>query len=147
LNGISRSLFLVLLSVLLVQGACGKKGPPFIPENVFPLKVEALKGTYDDAGTLILTGIVRHGKANSEGISGCIVYHALYPLDEPPCEGCPVKLAKLKTIRENVVSGDRFRCQLQGMNAPGIHFIRIRLLGEGGIKGPPSERIKLSIPE
>jgi hypothetical protein len=137
----------LLLLAFLVQGACGKKGPPFIPEKTFPLKVEALKGSHDNAGKLILEGMVRRGKASSEEISGCTVYHVVYPLDDPPCEGCPVKLAKLKTIRNSVVSGDSFRCELQGMKTPGIHFIRIRLLGKNGVEGPPSERIKVVIPK
>lgn len=140
----SRPLLVLLAVSFLFYGACGKKGPPFIAEKSFPLRVEALKGVAD-SGRIILAGAVPGAKAGSLDVSGCTVYHVRYSLDAPPCEGCPVKLTKLKTVRGEVVSGDRFRCEIPEVNDPGIHFFRVRLRGGEEIEGPPSERIKVVI--
>ena len=141
-----RSLLVFLSLSVLCYGACGKKGPPFIPEKSFPLRVEALKGIAEN-GSVILTGVVPGAEAGSLDVAGCTIYHSRYSLDAPPCDGCPVNLTKLKTLRGAVLSGDRLRCEIPEIDQAGIHFIRVRLVDVEGIEGPPSEQIKLVLPD
>ena len=136
----------VLALVILTCVGCGKKAPPFLPEKAPVQQVEGLQGKLEDGGVL-LTGRIPEGEEGSPPISGCVVYHAQYPTDAPPCETCPVRWERLKPIQEAVVFQERFQCKVLGINTPGIHFIRVRLLGQGGTEGPPSKRLRLTFPD
>lgn len=133
--------------IFLAVVACGKKGPPFLPETTPPLKVIHLTGEWKD-GVVYLKGdvIPRSGKdGNDPDASGCIVYHTRYDLINPPCEGCPIEYGVLEEITAGVIKADRFRCQLRQIQTQGIHYFKVRLLGPKGTPGPSSNVVKILI--
>ena len=134
--------FLVALMALLPN--CGKKGPPFLTKSKLSLRVDQLKGEWEN-GRVLLKGYVRGENKVISSVTGCRVYHAWYPMDNPPCEGCPIEMAGFKEIKEKVVSGDRFNCEVPDVEKKGIHFFEVRLMGRDGAVGPPSDKVKLRI--
>jgi len=139
-------LFLAVFAAALMAllPACGKKGPPFLPEKKLLLRVDQVEGKWRD-GRAFLEGYVGGGEEQISGVTGCRVYHAWYPADNPPCEGCPIEMSGFKEINEKIISGDRFSCDVPGVEKKGIWFFEVRLIGRSGAVGPPSDRIKLKI--
>ena len=138
-------IFFVLGVCFLILMACGKKGPPFLPESNVSLKVEQLKGKWEN-GAVILTGRVQLPQEQKKGttdITGCIVHHALYAFETPPCDGCPVEYRDKREIRAEVVKGDEFRCEIPEIKRGGIHFFKVYLVSRKGGSGPSSNRLKL----
>lgn len=123
---------------------CGKKGRPFLTRSKLSLRVDQLKGEWEN-GRVLLKGYVRGDNKVISRVTGCRVYHARYPMDNPPCEGCPIEMTGFKEIREKVVSGDRFKCEVPGVGNRGIHFFQVRLVGRDRAVGPPSDKAKLRI--
>ncbi|MCJ7686014.1 MAG: hypothetical protein MUO68_17160 [Desulfobacteraceae bacterium] len=141
------SLFLLaalLVALMALLPNCGKKGPPFLTESKLSLRVNQLKGEWEN-GRVLLKGYVRDENEEISSVTGCKVYHAWYPMDNPPCEGCPIEMAGFKEIKEKVVSGDRFNCEVPDVEKKGIHFFEVRLMGRDGAVGPPSDKVKLRI--
>ena len=140
--------FLVIFGlVFLVLLACGKKGPPFLPERNIPLKVQQLTGEWKN-GTVFLKGKVaafRGQNRDRSEVKGCRVYHAWYALEKPPCEGCPVDYSGYREINDEVLRGEGFLCELSVNTKKGIHFFEVRLIGRNGVIGPSSNRLKLTI--
>jgi len=129
--------------MVLLPG-CGKKGPPCLSKVKLSLRVDQLKGEWKN-GRVLLKGYVRGENNVISRVTGCRVYHAWYPMDSPPCEGCPIQMTGFKEINEQVVSGDRFNCEVPGVKKKGIHFFEVRLIGRDGAVGPTSDRVKLKI--
>jgi len=139
-------LFLSLSAVLMALfPACGKKGPPFLPEKKLAAKVDGLTGKWVD-GRIRLEGTIE-GADKGSVIAGCTIYHAWYPEDHPPCEGCPIEMMAFTATVETAVSGDRFTCDIPVAEKKGIWFLEVRLTGSQGAVGPPSQRIKVIIDE
>jgi len=135
-----------LLGFLLAVGmglfpACGKKGPPFLPEKTMEATVERLTGTWAD-GKIRLEGTIAGGSGGQD-ITGCTIYQAWYPADELPCEGCPVPLTKHAGDVDLSVSEDRFQCAFPVAENHGAWFIEVRLTGRNGAVGSPSERVRI----
>ncbi len=143
-----QSLFLVILMlILLVLPACGKKGRPFVPERRVLLEVKDLSVECEN-GTVFLSGkavaVPGQSKSGSD-IIGCRVYHCWYTFNKPPCEGCPIDYSGYKEIKRKVLAGKNFSCHVSIDRKKGIHFFEVRLLGRKGAVGPPSNRVKLTI--
>lgn len=134
--------FLAALMALLPD--CGKKGPPFLTQSKLPLRVDQLKGEWEN-GRVLLKGYVRGEDKIISSVTGCRVYHAWYPMNNPPCEGCPIEMKGFKEIRGKVVSDDQFDCEVLDVEKRGIHFFEVRLMGMDGAVGPPSDKVKLKI--
>ena len=145
LNRLPVFLLAALAAVFMVLlPACGKKGPPFLPEKKLVTKVDRLTGKWEN-GKVRLEGYIEGDDKRRSDVTGCRVYHAWYPMDNPPCEGCPIEMTGFKEIKEKVVSGDRFNCEVLDVEKKGIHFFEVRLMGRGGAVGPPSDKVKLQI--
>ena len=134
--------FAAVLMVLLP--GCGKKAPPFLPEKKFPLRVDQLEGKWEK-GRVVLGGYVRAEDKELSHVKGCRVYHSWYPVDDPPCETCPIEMAGFEVIKEKVVSDNRFNCEILDAKKKGIWFFEVRLIGRNGALGPPSDKVKLRI--
>ncbi len=139
--------FVVLGLVFLALVACGKKGPPFLPESnmsyrVQGLTVEQKNGTFFFRGRIAALG---GQKSAGSQVKGCRVYHTWYDLEKPPCDGCPVDYSGYREINDEVLRGEDFFCELTLNKKRGIHFFEVRLIGQSGAAGPPSNRIKLTI--
>jgi predicted small lipoprotein YifL len=135
--------FLFLAILLALFSACGKKGPPFLPEKKLAARVEGLTAKWVD-GTIRLEGSIE-GNDKGLGITGCTVYHAWYPLEEPPCEGCPVEMVVVTEGVQTTITKDRFACDIPVTETKGVWFLDVRLTGSHSAVGPPSERITLRV--
>jgi predicted small lipoprotein YifL len=139
--------FIILIAFFFVPVACGKKGPPFLPDKEFPFRVAPLKAECEN-GVIHLKGTVVDSQGrvmDMSDIKGCRIYHACYALDNPPCEGCPIDYGKFKEITAEVTTEGKFSCRAPGKKGKGIHFFKIRLIGQKGEIGPFSDRAKLEI--
>ncbi len=133
---------LVVLFVVLCTG-CGRKSPPFIPEQKpFVLRVETLEGAFLEKG-LRLGGQVQGDDESLSRIAGCRVYYVWYPMDAPPCEGCPIEMKNYRDIMDRIIDHGRFSCFLPGFKQKGICYVTVRLMEKGERLGPKSNRIKL----
>ena len=134
---------LAAVLMMLLPG-CGKKGPPFLPEKKLVTKVDRLTGKWED-GKVRLEGYIEGDDKRRSDVTGCRIYRVWYPVDNPPCEGCPIDMADFRDIKEMEISGDRFTCVIPGVKKKGIWFFEVRLIGSHGAIGPSSERVKVTI--
>ena len=134
---------LVLLG--LVFASCGKKGDPFVPSKEPPNKVTGFEGTWNGEDVL-LTGRVEEPAKVREG-EGCRVYYAVYPWDDPPCEGCPIEYRGYQSFGREALTGDVFSFKMPGIRRGNIYFFEARVMGPDGSLGPPSNRVKVEVPE
>jgi hypothetical protein len=137
----------VSLGLILILLACGKKGPPFLPDGSMALRIEDLRGEWED-GNAVLKGSITAPSSKEktlQDVTGYRVYHAWYPLERPPCDGCPVEYQWLRDMERAEIRGDRFSCQIPGIKRKGIHFFEVRLVGRRGAVGPRSNRIRLVV--
>lgn len=145
-----RWVFLIILgAILFSQLSCGRKAPPFIPKERIQMRVTRLKGEWKK-DSVVLKGRVAVHQGQEKAISdiiGCRVYHIRHPLDNPPCEGCPIRYKVYTELKGDFIKGDRFRCQVQKEKKKGVHFFEVRLIGREGTSGPSSNRVKLTVGE
>jgi hypothetical protein len=140
-------LSLFCVSILVVSAGCGKKGPPFLSQKVFETRVIQLMGEYED-GYVILKGEIitpRDQREKVSTVTGCRIYYAWYPLENAPCEDCPVQYADHLDVMEKVVHAERFHCRFPEIAKEGIYFFEVRLMDRDGVIGPPSNRVRLII--
>ena len=140
-------LFVVLAAMFLALTACGKKGPPFLPERKIFSRVEQLQAELEN-GVVELKGHIappQARKKDTSDITGCRIYHTWYALDNPPCEDCPIEFPDHQDITGEVNTGAGFSCQVPVKKRKGIHFFEVRLLGRRGAIGPLSDRAKLIV--
>ncbi len=139
--------FILLLTVFIIPAACGKKGPPFLPEMEIPYRVELLTAEWKHEAFLLKGAVddTLGREKNVSNIAGCRVYHACYSLDDPPCEECPINYGPFKEIKGEVISQGEFSCRVLAKKKNGIHFFKVRLVGPKGETGPFSERAKVII--
>ena len=135
---------LLLAAITVLWYGCGKKAPPFLPDKRLGITVENLTGRWEK-GTVRLKGKVRDGHNEMGRVTGCRVYHAWYPLDASPCEGCPISMTEFKTVKGKVVSDAGFNCQVPVTRSKGIWYFQVRLTGTRNSLGPSSDRIRLVI--
>ncbi len=136
---------ILLFALFFVPVACGKKGPPFLPKVEFSLGVKKLSAELKKGGVYLQGNIIgpQDETIDSSTISGCKVFYAFFPVDNPPCEGCPIKFRLLKEIEGKVTIDGRFFCEVLEKKMTGIYFFKVRLTGKNGGIGPHSNRAKL----
>ena len=125
--------------------ACGKKGPPFLPKKDIPSSVRDLTAEWKNGIVLLKGKVGAFGERTIPHIKGCRIYHARYPLEKPPCEGCPIDYMGYRETNDVVLRGEEFSCELAMSKERGIHFFEVRLTGKSGAVGPPSNRTELII--
>jgi hypothetical protein len=138
----------VLVTLLLfglVFVSCGKKGGPFPPSKETVNRVTGLEGTWNGEDVL-LTGRIEETAEVREG-DGCRLYYAAYPVDRPPCEGCPVEYQGYESFGQEALTGDVFSFKMPGIRRGNIYFFEVRLIGPEGNPGPPSNRVQVEVPE
>lgn len=137
--------FVFFLVISFIPMGCGKKGPPFLSVREIPVRVSSLKVVQQEDG-LYLKGSVADAQAmNESNITGCKIYHALYPLDDPPCKGCPIDYGFLKEIKGNIVSQKDFSCRVSAKAERGIHFFKVRFVDKEGGIGPFSDAAEVTV--
>jgi hypothetical protein len=125
------SIFFLLLSLALIS--CGKKGDPFLPVVAEEGRVSILKGE-SNGENVDLTGRIQG--AMREG-STLRAYYAAYPLDQPPCEGCPIEYQGFESFDRDSVSGDGFTCRITGIQPGTFTFSRPGSSVPRAGRGPP----------
>ncbi|MCG6878161.1 MAG: hypothetical protein LJE96_03275 [Deltaproteobacteria bacterium] len=122
---------------------CGRKAPPFIPEQKpFKASIHQLQGNWKDK-SLALKGPVQGEDASLSRTTGCRVYYVWYSLEAPPCEGCPIEMKSYRDVTGEISSDGQFECFVPAFREKGICFVMVRLMEKEGRLGPESNRIKL----
>ena len=141
--------FLLLFALVFITiPSCGQKKPPFIPKKEITLRVNALTNIWRN-GEVILRGRFVNlkgqpvSKKDISDITGCKVYYTHYPIEDPPCEGCPLKFNNFREIKGNVVIKGNFYVKFPGIKQRGIYFFKVCLIDRNKAVGPPSNRTKL----
>jgi len=133
-----------LVLLLLITPSCGKKGDPFLPQKSTNARVMDLKGSWQ-AGYIELTGSVQDPSGQESTVTGSRIQYAVYPVAEPPCDGCPIEYQGFYTYGSEVVREGRFFCKIPGALKGNLYYFEVQLLGEKGVLGPPSNRIKVVV--
>ena len=128
------------LVTLVATLACGKKGDPFLPQKEVSAKVTDLRGERE-AGNILLRGEI----SGPKGVQGAKVYYAQFPLEDPPCEGCPIEYQGHRSFGAEVITEEGFSCALPVKVKGQVYFFRVSLIGPGGRMGPPSETVKVVV--
>lgn len=133
-----------LVVLLLITSSCGKKGAPFLPQKTINARVVDLKGTWQ-AGYIELTGNVQDPSGQELAVTGSWIQYAVYPVAEPPCDGCPIEPQGFYTYGTESVREGRFFCRIPGALKGNLYYFEVQLLGAKGDLGPPSDRAKVVV--
>jgi hypothetical protein len=134
----------VLALTLLILPSCGRKTAPFLSQKSTTAKVVGLKGAWQ-GGYIELKGEVAGREPPDPSITGSRVHYAIYPLAEPPCDGCPIEFQGFHTYGPEVVREGQFFSKIAGAVKGNIYYFEVQLAGEKGILGPPSNRAKVVV--
>jgi len=134
----------VLALTLLISASCGKKGDPFLPQESTNARVDNLKGEWQ-GGYIELRGSVADSSGPDSTITGARVHYAVYPLDEAPCDGCPIEYQGFHTFGSEAVREGRFFCKIPGAVRDNVYFFEVQLAGAKGGLGPPSNQAKVVV--
>jgi predicted small lipoprotein YifL len=134
------AVFPCVLAILVATLACGKKGDPFLPKKEVSARVTDLRGVQEE-GNIVLKGQI----SDPKDVQGASVYYAQFPLEDPPCEGCPIEYQGHRSFGAEVVTEEGFFCTLPGKVQGRVYFFRVNLIGPGGRMGPPSETVKVVV--
>jgi hypothetical protein len=135
---------------MLGLSACGKKAAPALPGKELPFRIEELSATLEDGWVVLKGRLVKPAGKNAEiseaEITGWRVYHAHYPIENGPCEGCPLDFSRVYEKDGKVGEDGRFSTRV-ALEPPvdGIHFFQVRLTGRGWAVGSLSNQAKLVI--
>ena len=78
-------------------------------------------------------------------VEGARVYYAQYPLENPPCEGCPIEYQGHHSFGAEVVTEDGFRCRVPVKVQGQVYFFRVNLIGPSEAMGPSSDMVKVVV--
>ena len=135
---------LVLVLMVLILSSCGVKGDPFLAQKSTNIRVVDLKGAWQGGYIELKGGIVDSADPDSE-VTGARVHCAIYPVTEPPCDGCPIEFQGFHTYGTEAVQEGRFFCKIPGAVKGNIYYFEVQLAGEKGVLGPPSNRAKVMV--
>jgi len=135
----------VLLFFGLVSISCGKKGDPFLPSKETLGQVTDFEGAWTGEEVL-LTGRIQEPAELGEG-RACRVYYAEYPEDRSPCDGCPVEYQGYRSFGSDIVNRGSFSFRMPEVRRGNVYFFEARLVGLDGSLGPPSNRVRVDVPE
>jgi hypothetical protein len=133
----------VVLGAMLLMPSCGKKGPPFLPKKPFDAGVMNLQAEWR-VGSVFLEGHVV-GAKEKDSVQGARVDYAQYPLDEPPCEGCPIEYRDHHRFGPEVVTGTGFGCEVPVDTKEEIYYFKVHLVGPDDAVGPPSNTVRVVV--
>jgi hypothetical protein len=133
--------YLVLVMMLLISPTCGRKADPFLPQKSTNARVVDLKGVWQGGYIELKGGIADPDSA----VTGSRVHYAIYPVAEPPCDGCPIEFQGFHAYGTEAVQEGRFFCKIPGAVKGNIYYFEVQLAGEKGVLGPPSNRVKVVV--
>jgi len=142
-------LCMVALSFMALT-ACGKKEPPSLPvKETVSLQVVNVRGETLNGKILLkgqIQGVARPGQARDH-VQGCRVRYAQFPLDDPPCAGCPIHYQGAHLLGPEVITETGFQCEVPAKDRGQVYFFDVVLLGKAGPLGPPSYRTVVTVKE
>ena len=134
------------IGIISLFTACGKKAPPSAPQNTFNVSVANLRGEWIGENLFLigeLRGVPKGKKAKSL-IQGGRVYYGKYPMDNPPCDDCPISYQGYDDYGPEVIIDNGFSCRMTEEFKKGqITFYKVHLIGPNGSIGPPSDRVRV----
>lgn len=137
------TVYLVILSILLLNLGCGLKGDPFPSTPAMHLIVEDLTAEISE-DAIMLSGLVSSPYQIKTPITVLyMIEYAWYP--ELPCEECPIDFRSIKEGKITISEDRLFTAEVIKDNSPGIHYFRVVLISTGRAEGPPSDKIKIII--
>ncbi len=134
----------ILMGALLGANACGKKAPPFWPPERVEARVVDLRAEQTERG-IRLRGVIQ-GLRDPNGIQeleGARVLYAPYPTEDPPCEDCPIEYRAYQDLGVEAFTADGFQGELPLRPEPQTYFLKVLLIGKGGVLGPASDAVKV----
>lgn len=134
----------LLLGGLLITPACGKKGPPTLPVRPISTKVVDLKGERIGNDIVLegdFTGLI--GSEKEGPATGVRVYFAQFPLENPPCAGCPIAYQGHDNLGPEVIKKEGFSYRLKDRPTGQTYFFRVNIIGPDGTLGPPSNQVQI----
>jgi hypothetical protein len=146
LKGHKTTVLVGILLFCLFLFSCGKKEDPFLPVEETNARVTGLQGEWK-GDYVLLTGQVQDPAGTAGSIEGCRVYYAIYPWDQPPCEGCPIEYKGFQLFGKEVLTPTGFACKVPGIERENIYYFEVRAVGPNGSLGPPSNRVRVEVPE
>jgi hypothetical protein len=133
-----------LVLMLLVLPSCGRKADPFLPQEGTNAKVANLSGAWQE-GYIELKGSIRDASESEATVTGAHVNYAIYPVDEPPCDGCPIDFRGFHTFGSEAVEKGQFSCKIPGVERGNIYYFEVQLVGAKGGLGPASNMVKVVV--
>ena len=117
---------------------------PSLPQKSTSARVVDLKGAWQ--GVYVeLKGSVSDSSGLGPAVTGARVHYAVYPVTDPPCDGCPIEFQGFHTYGTEVIREDRFLCKIPGALRGNIYYFEVQLAGEKGVLGPSSNRAKVVV--
>ena len=135
---------LLLAFMLLIPASCGVKTKPSLPQKSTNARVVDLKGAWQ-GGYVELKGSVSGSSVPDPEVTGARVHYAVYPVADPPCDGCPIEFQGFHTYGTEVIREDRFFCKIPGALKGNLYYFEVQLTGNKGSLGPPSNRVKVVV--
>ena len=89
-----------------------------------------------DGSYFLLSGRLSRPEKARESVSGCRVYFGRYPLEDPPCETCPVEFHGYHGFGPEVIQEDGFFCRVPGKMKGQVYFFKVHLISTEGDPGP-----------
>ena len=136
-------IFCLVLGMALLMPSCGKKGPPFLPKEPFDVRVRDLRGEAKE-GSVFLKGQVV-GTKEGDSVQGARVDYAQYPVDEPPCDGCPIQYRGSYNFGPEVITETGFYCEAPVDLRGQLCFFRVYLIGPDDAVGPVSNTVRVVV--
>ena len=139
--------FLSIPVIFLIIAACGKKAPPFLPQNTLNTCVNHLSGKWDE-GEILLKGAILPSLESGETaglIKGARVYYAQYTHENAPCAECPVLFHGYDIFDQEVLVDGDFLCHMPGNDQDKVYFFKVHLIGTEGTMGPPSNTVRVVV--
>jgi hypothetical protein len=135
---------IILTGMLVWVSACGKKAPPFLAQEQVEARVVDLSGEQTERG-ILLRGMIRGVRDPNEirELEGARVLYAGYPIEDPPCEDCPIEYRTYQDLGREAFTAGGFQGELAVQPDLQIYFLKVILIGKGGALGPASARTKV----
>jgi len=131
------ALWATLIFCLLMVGpcACGRKAPPVPPKRPpLPQPMELIAWREGDT-----VGLSWRPGARDRGVVRYAVLRSQWPIEAPPCEGCPLVFQEVGSVEaapetDAYTFTDRIQTDL-------VYSYKIEPRGSAGDRGPASRRI------
>ena len=138
---------ILLLGASILVAACGKKADPFIAKKKISASVTSITARYEKGiikldGELLWAGWRQDKDREKPKIR---VDYGHYGPRNAPCATCPVDFTNHRIVSAIPTKDGRFVARLEVPEQEGVYLLRVRVVGEDGGLGPPSETGRVKI--